>query len=167
MLKTDLINKIKLAFKDVRLENGIGLWEAQGLDDYADDETLKSLRTRDERINWENLSYQDLAYCESSLAFFDAKGMRFCLPQFLIFDILEAKILKEQNLSSPEVVFALTNDLHSECQLNRFSLFNTKQMECVISFLHYKLAIIEEDEENYFYKQLKDGITFWSDKLGN
>lgn len=167
MLEADLINKIKLAFKGVQLENGIGLWEAQGLDDYANDEIMKSLKAKDERMNWENLSYQDLSYCESSLAFFDAKGMRFCLPKFLIFDLLETEILEEQNLSSPEVVFTLTNNLYSEYQMNRFSLFNNEQIECITEFLKHKLKNKLTNDDDYFYKQLKDGLTFWSDKLSN
>ena len=76
----DLIRKIQLAFKCVQLEDGIGIWEAQGLDDYANEEKIAKLKAKDERLNWQNLLYKDLAYCESSLSFFDAKGMRFCLP---------------------------------------------------------------------------------------
>ncbi|RZL13919.1 MAG: hypothetical protein EOO96_31320, partial [Pedobacter sp.] len=105
MLEAELVQKIQVAFNSVLLEDGIGLWEAQGLDDYANDDKMKSLKAKDERMNWENLSYQDLAQCESSLSFFDAKGLTFCLAKFLIFDILETQILQEQNISSPEVVF--------------------------------------------------------------
>lgn len=165
MLKEELVEKIQLAFEDVRLEDGIGLWEAQGLDDYADTDVMKRLKQKDERINWENVSYQDLAHCESSLSFFDAKGMRFCLPKFLIFDILETQILKEQNLYSPDVVFTLTNDLESEYQLNRFSLFNMEQVKCVIAFLEYKLANNVKSEEDYFYTQFKEAISIWRGKL--
>lgn len=128
------------------------MWEAEGLDNYANEETLKQLSAKDERLNWENLSYQDLTQCESALAFFDAKGMRFCLPKFLIFDLLETEILKEQNLSSPEVVFTLTHDLHSEYQLSRFSLFNNNQIECIIEFLNHKLKHRPANENDYFDK---------------
>ena len=87
MTKEKLKTKIRTAFKAVELEDGIGLWEAQGVDDYADKKTILKLREKDERKNWNNISYKELAICESSLSFFDAKGMRFYLPQFLIFDI--------------------------------------------------------------------------------
>lgn len=167
MLQEELIVKIKLAFKDVQLEDGIGLWEAQGLDNYADEQELAKLRAKDERVNWENLLYKDLAFCESSLSFFDAKGMRFCLPKFLIFDLLQIEILQKQNLSAPEVVFTLTYDLYSEYQLSRFSLFNNNQIACIVDFLTYNLKNIAPNENDYFDKQLKDGITFWSNKLGN
>ena len=128
---------------------------------------MMRLKAKDERLNWENLSYQDLAYCESSLAFFNAKGMRFCLPKFLIFDILETQILKAQNLSSPDVVFTLISDMHSEYQLKRFSLFSIEQTACVIAFLEYKLANIVQDEEDYFYIKIKEAILIWSQILNN
>jgi len=165
--RAELVQKIQTAFNSVKLEDGIGLWEAEGLDNYADEETMIQLRAKDERMNWENLSYQELAKCESALAFFDAKGMRFCLPKFLIFDLLETEILQEQNLPSPEVVFTLTHDLHSEYQLSRFSLFNSNQIECIIEFLNYKLKNGASNENDYFDKQLKDGLIFWSTKLDN
>jgi len=40
--KEILINQIKEAFSNVTLENGIGLNEAQGIDDYEDAQTQKS-----------------------------------------------------------------------------------------------------------------------------
>jgi hypothetical protein len=69
MTKSELIQQINDVFKDVRLENGVGLWQAQGIDDYADDNTMKKLREKDEKNNWQNLPYKDLAYCNSSLSF--------------------------------------------------------------------------------------------------
>ena len=51
MTKEELIKEIYDAFKGVRLEDGIGLWEAQGLDDYADPKTMAELRKKDERNN--------------------------------------------------------------------------------------------------------------------
>ncbi|TDG36426.1 hypothetical protein EZJ43_07865 [Pedobacter changchengzhani] len=96
MIKEDLVTQIQLAFADVKLEDGIGLWQAQGIDDYASEEEIVTLRAKDEKDNWKLLPYEDLSYCESSLSFFDAKGMRFHLPKFLIFDILEEEIIKKK-----------------------------------------------------------------------
>ncbi|WAC42543.1 DUF6714 family protein [Pedobacter sp. SL55] len=163
--RVELVQKIQAAFNNVKLEDGIGLWEAQGLDNYANEEELAKLRAKDERLNWENLSYQDLTQCESSLSFFDAKGMRFCLPRFLIFDLLATEIQQLQNLSAPEVVFTLTHELDSEYQLRRFSLFNSNQIKCIIEFLNHKLRNSATNENDYFDKQLKDGLTFWYTKL--
>ncbi|MDD4385585.1 MAG: hypothetical protein PHD06_10470 [Bacteroidales bacterium] len=103
----ELIQKIQIAFKDVKLEDGIGLWEGQGLDNYADQKTMLELRKKDERNNWNNIPYKDISLCQSSLSFFDAKGMRFCLPKFLLLDILAEQLYQEQGISSPDVIFTL------------------------------------------------------------
>ncbi len=44
MTTEELIKEIKTAFENVTLQDGIGLWEAQGLDSYADNATLLKLK---------------------------------------------------------------------------------------------------------------------------
>src|SRR4051812_12445181 len=68
---------IEAAFAGVALGGGVGLQEAQGLDDYADDETCAAYRANDEKDNWHRISTEALNRCHSSLSFFDAEGMRF------------------------------------------------------------------------------------------
>jgi hypothetical protein len=81
-----LIAEVSAAFADVRLGSGVGLFEAQGLDDYAADEERKALRERDEKEDWTLLRAVDLNRANSSFSFFDAAGMRFHLPAYLIAD---------------------------------------------------------------------------------
>lgn len=180
MTKEALITEIRTAFKDVRLEDGIGIWEGQGIDDYADEKTILELRKKDERVNWDKLPYKDLAICASSLSFFDAKGMRFCLPQFLIFDLLDEQIRKEQGIYSPDVLFTLGYKLNEEYQKNRFSLFNNEQIQSVIHYLEYKLENViqrykdhstnNEDstatlDSNYDYIEINRILNEWKQKL--
>lgn len=150
MTKEELIREIHIAFKDVVLEDGIGLWEGQGLDDYADEKTMLELRKKDERNNWNDIPFKDISDCQSSISFFDAKGMRFCLPPFLLFDILEEQLLQELGIHSPDVVYTLDYQLNDEYQKNRFSLFNREQIECVIHFLEYKLQQYVREYKAYF-----------------
>lgn len=72
-----LIERIQKAFAGVRLGNGVGLWQAQGLDDYASEEKCAEYRANDEKDDWRRISVNDLCQCNSSLCFFDAEGMRF------------------------------------------------------------------------------------------
>ncbi|MCP2026741.1 hypothetical protein L1276_001885 [Flavobacterium sp. HSC-32F16] len=148
MTKEELIAKIQIAFKDVKLEDGIGLWEAQGIDDYADAKTMLELRKKDERENWNAISDEDIYFCSSSLSFFDPKGMRFCLPKFLIFDILEQTIVDGKEFYSVDVVFTLGYNLE-EHQKTRFSLLDRTQKECIICYLKYKLNAIENIYKKY------------------
>lgn len=78
---------IREAFRGVTLGDGIGLMQAQGLDDYARPETLKTYRDSDEKVDWSAIPAEKLNRCYSSLSFFDAEGMRFHLPAFLIAEL--------------------------------------------------------------------------------
>jgi len=93
-IKEELADRVRREFSDVTLGNGIGLFEAQGLDQYADEATLKKLRERDEKKNWAAIPFDLLNECNSSLTFFDAPGMKFHLPAFLICD-LEGKATQD------------------------------------------------------------------------
>lgn len=165
MTKEKLIAEIRTSFENVRLDDGIGLWEGQGLDDYAGENEILKLRIKDERNNWDNIPYEDLAYGQSSLSFFDAKGMRFCLPKFLIFDILEDEIFKEKGINSPDVIFTMGNKLNDEYQKRRFSLFDSRQIETIIHYLEYKIEkAISTNKEymtDYNYIELIRTINEW------
>jgi len=67
---------IRTAFSGVVLEDGIGLWEAQGIDDYQSKERHAEYRSKDEKEDWSKLTGEDMTYCYSSLSFFDAKGVQ-------------------------------------------------------------------------------------------
>ena len=95
-----LINQIKDAFAGVTLGKGIGLWEGNGLDDYADDATMSECRQRDERDNWLVIPVDDLNFCHSSLSYLNAEGMRFLLPAYLVADL-------EGTLTSVEIIWHL------------------------------------------------------------
>ncbi len=82
-----LCDKIREAFAGVTLGNGIGLQQAQGIDDYEDEAACASYRASDEKEEWSRIPVSELNRCNSSLSFFDAEGMRFHLPAYLIADL--------------------------------------------------------------------------------
>src|SRR5436190_8367262 len=83
----EVCRAIEAAFAGVTLGGGVGLQEAQGLDDYADDETRAAYRADDEKDDWHRIPAEALQRCNSSLSFFDAEGMRFHLPAYLLADL--------------------------------------------------------------------------------
>lgn len=185
MTRNDLIEHIRLAFSGVVLEDGIGLWEAFGLDGYAGARECARLRLQDEKQDWNKISVRDLYRCNSSLSFFDAKGMRFHLAQFLLLDLqaydaeVEALYADENAPEGfcPNVTFTLTYRLQEEYSVNRFSLLNRAQITCVIDFLRFQL----HEKERYFqefgvlsqpsfdadYRKLQRAIETWKLKLGD
>ncbi len=181
-MKETLILKIKQAFKDVKLENGVGLWEGQGLDDYASDEERKKLRAKDEKEDWSSIPPADLCRCDSSLSFFDGKGMRFHLPAFLLLDLEES----ETHVLNTDLTFTLTSVLKylDDDSKNgkrmkaygeeRFSFLNFEQIDCAIDFLKYRKEKIEAYYNEEFggyglehdpsYIELQKGIDYWTEK---
>jgi hypothetical protein len=48
----ELIEQIATAFAGVTLEDGIGLWESDGIDDYCGPNELRARRAKDEKIDF-------------------------------------------------------------------------------------------------------------------
>lgn len=117
--------QIREAFRDVTLGDGIGLMQAQGLDDYADAETLAKYRASDEKDDWSAIPAEKLNRCYSSLSFFDAEGLRFHLPAFLIAEL--------EGTYDQDLIFNLTYS-GSDAQ-SRFDLLSSAQREAVRQYL--------------------------------
>lgn len=83
----DVIAQIEDAFAGTQLGEGIGLFEANGLDDYASEDERRKLRSSDEKHDWKRIARSDLNKCYTSPWFFDAKGFVFHLPAFLIAEL--------------------------------------------------------------------------------
>lgn len=181
MKKQKLIKQIYQAFKNVKLEDGIGLWEAQGLDDNLSKEKCEKLRKKDEKDDWHKIAVLSMYQCSSSLSFFDAKGMRFHLPQFIllyldVFEKEEETLEKEGKLKNcfcPDVFLSLTYKMKSDFSQNRFSLLNKEQIQAITDFLHFVLNKKTEEykqKERYFtlekdLEETKEAIVFWENKI--
>jgi Family of unknown function (DUF6714) len=136
--RESVVTGIREAFRGVTLGNGTGLHQAQGIDDYADNATCEQYREQDEKHDWEQISVDDLNRCYSSPCFFDAEGMRFHLPAFLI-----AELKGELDV---DPVFHLTQlDDYAKSKL---VLLSQAQREAVRKFLLF----IKDDPRYEFYR---------------
>jgi len=121
---------VREAFQGVKLGGGVGLMQGEGLDDYADDETLARYRDQDEKEDWSRISVADLNQYAGSLCFFDAAGMRFHLPAFLTAHL--------QGTLTQDVLFHLTYLTHGG--LSRFASLSEPQRNAVREFLTLELS---------------------------
>ena len=80
----ELIRQISQEFAGVQIEGGIGLLEADALDNYASEAECAELRQRDERSDWRNIDTESLNRYYVAPSYFDARGFVFHLPAFLI-----------------------------------------------------------------------------------
>lgn len=140
------------AFKDVKLGNGIGLREAQGIDDYATAEVCASYRANDEKDSWQNIAVKELNQCYSSLSFFDAEGMRFHLPAYLIADL--------NGEYQQDITYTLA--YLNEYRIKQFSLLSPAQRNAVRTFVLY-LSV----NDNYIYDRphiLRSLEEYWTEQ---
>lgn len=142
---------VRDAFQGVVLGEGVGLWQAQGIDEYADAETLARFRARDEKLDWSAISNADLDRCQSSLSFVDAEGMRFLLPAYLI---------SELQRSVPVIIFRLMGS-------KLFVKLNDLQRNAVREYLLLRLTspyngweMIESALDEYWARDV-DWVTQW------
>ncbi len=150
-----LIQQIEGAFAGVTLEDGIGLWEGQGLDEYLDSEGLAAYRARDQRQDWRALRAEDLSRCSSSLSFFDAKGMRFHLPAFLLAEL-------DQSLQQDGVMFHLLS--RSDFGRSKFDVLNIAQRQVVRQFL---LTLKDHPDYSFERPEIERALTdIWSEPKG-
>lgn len=125
--------QIREAFSQVPLGQGVGLRQAQGIDGYEGEEALAASRALDEKVDWSRISSSALNECNSSLSFFDAEGMRFHLPAYLLADL--------DGLYEFGMAFCLTDI--GALREEQFALLSPAQRDAVRAFLEY---ISGEDE---------------------
>lgn len=143
---------IEDAFDGVVLGGGVGLQEAQGSDDYKDEATCADFRAGDEKDDWRKIAAEALNVCNSSLSFFDAEGMRFHLPAYLICELCGDYRF--------DMAYCLTQTYQTIPE--KFSLLDTKQRAAVRRYL---LHLLHDPEYEYDRPQIERALNeFWTDE---
>lgn len=152
MDKDSIINAIEKAFSDVKLGDGIGLWEAQAIDDYETKEVQEQRRAQDEKDDWSSISADVLQLCHSSLSFFDANGMRFHLPAYIVASL-------KGEIDDP--VFHLTH--LDEFTKSKLVTLTSDQANAVVSYLKWCL---ESQEYEYEHPMIEKAMNeYWSKRI--
>ncbi len=150
MQKENVLAVIKSAFSGVVLSRGIGLWQAQSIDDYESRAVQNKTRKKDEKEDWSLLAIDELQRCQSSLSFFDADGMRFHLPAFII-----ASLGNEVD----DPIFYLTQ-LDSSYK-SKFSTLNQIQRKAIVVYLNWCLG---QEEYEFEHPAINKALSkYWGD----
>ncbi len=145
----EVCRAIEVAFAGVTLGNGVGLREGQGIDDYADAATCAAYRAGDEKEDWRRITVEALQQCSSSLSFFDAEGMRFHLPAYLLADL--------RGDEAVDMAFCLTMTSDYD---RYFRLLSEAQRQAVRAYL---LHIVEEPTYEYERPHIRRALSgYWS-----
>jgi hypothetical protein len=132
--RMQVADTILTAFRQVSLGNGVGLSEADGLGDHATPERLLELRSNDEKSDWSRIPACDLNTYWWGISHFDAAGMRFHLPAYMIADL-------NGNLDQ-DITFHLTRRLPG-----RFAEFTSAQKGAVLQYLEWCITQCEYPDE--------------------
>ena len=147
----EVCRAIEVAFAEVTLGSGVGLKEGQAIDDYADDATRAAFRATDEKDDWRRITAAALNRCSSSLSFFDAAGMRFHLPAFLI-----AHLHGEFHFGIPSGLIYL-----GEYAVDMFALLSAKQRAAVRNYL---LHLVDDPNFSFERPHIIRALTeYWFD----
>ncbi|WP_395742305.1 DUF6714 family protein [Prosthecobacter sp.] len=139
---------IETAFHGVKLGDGVGLFQAQGLDDYENAATCAAYRAKDEKEDWRRITAADLNRCHSSLSFFDAEGMRFHLPAYLILDL--------RGECDMGITFHLTYALGDR---PKFDLLTPEQRSTVRTYL---LFLLDDPNEEFHHADIRHALDhYW------
>lgn len=153
--RNDLIEEISNAFEWVTLEDGIGLHEAEAIDDWlkpTDNEYI-NYKNMDERFDWKVLlsdtEENEINY-KSRRCFSDAKWKRFALAPYMITLLQEkdfAHIVEMIDLYESVVVIDFVvknNDLKEwtkEEYCTLFSLLSPDQIQSIKDFLNFDIEL--------------------------
>lgn len=145
----EIATEIEHAFRNVKLGQGIGLFEGQAIDDYETDTERARKRETDEKADWRLIESKHLNACYSSLSFFDPEGMRFHLPAFICCE-LRGEFEAGLDISLSEL---------DDWKISKFSLLSPLQKGVVAKFLKF----LSEDVDSEFSRPALEQnlINFW------
>jgi hypothetical protein len=142
---------IRRAFSGVTLEDGVGLWEGLEIDSYSDGDVRAAARENDEKMDWAAIPVELLNGAATSLTYFDAKGMRFHLPAYLIADL------------RGELHQDIRFHLNSRALDRRFSLLSPEQKAAVRHYLELKLEMLPAPNFQFEQSAIRESINgFWA-----
>ena len=112
---------------------------------------LYQLRQIDVKDNWDTIPSEELQRCHSSLSFFDADGMRFHLPAFIVGSL-------KNEVDDP--IFHLTH--LSEYAESQFTSLNKEQVSAIVNYLNWCLETPEYQHERPMIEKALNG--YWAIK---
>ncbi|MEJ2395649.1 MAG: hypothetical protein P8Z77_12955 [Candidatus Thiodiazotropha sp.] len=138
MDKAELLLIIEIAFGRVTLCDGIGLYEAEAIDNYASDKERLKARKKDRESwkRWDEIPTEVIETFYSALCFVDIKGMRFLLPAYMKFAVNNYKNSDSASVDSP--IYALqSNPVFAETDIDDY--FTEEQYEAFAKFLRFMI----------------------------
>lgn len=140
MHKEQLIEEINIAFKDVTLEDGIGINEAESIEMGERDATINKGRNQDRSWwkDWTDIEDKYVSSYSSVMDFMDSKGIKWVLPAYMTYII---KHYKEGSFSIDSTIYVLeAGALGSD----GVDIYTVEQKQVIAKFLQFMTTVGEE-----------------------
>lgn len=140
MHKEQLIEEIETAFKDVTLEDGIGINEADSIEMGERDSVINTARNQDRSWwkDWTDIEDKYLSSYSSVMDFMDSKGIKWVLPAYMTYII---KHYKEGSFSIDSTIYVLEEGAVGSDNLD---LYTVEQKKVIGNFLQFMVSVGEE-----------------------
>lgn len=128
MNRNNLITQIEEAFKNVSLNDGVGIYEAEAIDNYASEDIRKTERKKDVRNDWTYIIDDVIDQYYSVLSFMDDDGLRFVIPAYMRFAVR----FYDTNASA-----SIDAIIHVLADSRQWDFLTNKQKQVVADFLSF------------------------------
>lgn len=142
MDESSVIKAIETAFAGVLLEDGIGIYEAEVIDDYGGEEERQKAKLKDlvSWRNWQEIPDEVLRSYYTTFCFVDSKGFKFLIPAYMRFALKYCK--EDGSASIDSTIYALEP---SNYNFDGFvNLLTSEQKAAIAKFLEYFILEIGE-----------------------
>ncbi len=131
----ELIDRIRVAFAGVTLEDGISLNMTEYNDSGGCMPEFKEKASDDERIDWQAIPDKTLEQFTVTFSFTDLKGFRFYIPAYMIWTIRNHRT--SDSIIGDFTIYALTPSHYLFETIPFLLWFTADQVEAMAAFLEY------------------------------
>jgi len=144
--------EIKEAFKNVKLEDGIGIFEADELDACSSDRKIQKAKAKDRLWwnDWKDIEEKHIAHYSSVMCFMDSQGIKWAIPAYMIYALNN---YEDGSFSVDATIYAIER---GAIGYDRLDLYTLEQKKVIARFLQYMLFVGEDWVNTDFAKSALD-----------
>lgn len=140
MHKEQLIEEIAVTFKDVTLEDGIGINESDSIEMGERDSVINTARNQDRSWwnTWSDIEDKYISSYSSVMDYMDAQGIKWVLPAYMTYIV---KHYKEGSFSIDSTIYVLEE---GALGADGLELYTIEQKKVIAKFLQFMITVGEE-----------------------
>jgi len=143
--KEELIEKIRQAFSDVALGDGISLHEATAIDGYASEAVRKAARLKDANTHWSEVPDEHIAANDTVFSFLDIKGHVYYAPAYMLWLLRTGYETQSNSVECAQYAFDPCGKHEGGRRHRPHEMFNPEQCACIAQYLLHVYEVLDEE----------------------